>query len=120
MSSSTMIWTEQGQMLPGWEGPDHQDGTGYVRRFTYGGHAVVDVAFYAARSSTGGYDVWCETSRTVCRDITDPGSTEEWADATAACLVRGLRDPAVAHARAEAAARAFPALAIDWDGRPHR
>jgi hypothetical protein len=114
------IWTEQGQMFTNWEGPDGQDGLGYVRRWTDGQHAVVDVAFYVMPSPTGGYEVWRETERTLCRDITEPGGTEVWADATPACIVRGLHNAVIAHTRAAAAARTFSGTSIDWDGRTSR
>jgi hypothetical protein len=115
-----MIWTEQGQMFTTWEGPDDQDGTGYSRRFTAGQNAVVDVAFYVMPSPTGGYEVWRETEHILCRDRRDPGGTETWSSATETCVVRGLRTAAVAHARAELAARCYSGTTITWDGRTRR
>lgn len=85
---------------------------------------VVTVYFYGVDPGllndepTGKYHVECVEERIVCRDVTQPGDTEEWAD------MRYETVPGPTHTSLEAAekrarnvARRHQATWLKWDGR---
>jgi hypothetical protein len=127
-------WREVGDMVQdaGDVGGDIQIGAAPERRFT---HAtlpgrVVDVTAYPIKGD--GSDPmppedapihlsW-QAHMTICRDVTDPGGTEEWADVAYPNLPEEYTGTYATVEDAERAARRlisfFNPAHIGWDGRP--
>lgn len=127
-------WGEVGEMIEdaGSVGGDIQIGAAPQRRFTHATlHGrIVDVTAYPIRGD--GSDPmppedapihlsW-QTCTTICRDVEDPGGTEEWADIEYSDLPEAYTGTYATVEDAERAARRlirfFDPAHIGWDGRP--
>lgn len=127
-------WRELGELAEdaGDVGGDIQIGAAPERRFT---HAtlpgrVVDVTAYPIKGDGSNpmppeeapVHVSWQHHLTICRDVADPGSTEEWADVRYPKVPEEYGGPYATVEEAEAAARRlvaeFDPSGIEWDGDP--
>ncbi|MFI6909769.1 hypothetical protein ACIBKY_51500 [Nonomuraea sp. NPDC050394] len=84
--------------------------------------AVVTVYFYGQRTGARTYEVGWQVEKIICRDVRDPGGTEEWSaaeygpSAEEAARSRPFRQAAHAEVAAQRLAREHRPEMITWNG----